>query len=157
MANFDPFAEFRMEDHSVIVTGGAQNIGAAVAKTLAGAGAKVMIADLNGDKAEATAAEIEKVTGSQAIGMKCDVTSEADIQACVDATAKAFGGISTLVNNVGWGAVNPDPLAVEGAFSEVGRPSLGAHQAPHHPYHQLYDLFVFKSLLPHQRSPRLEL
>jgi len=112
MTAFDPFSEFRMAGHSVLITGGAQNIGAAIAKTLAGAGAKVMIADLNGDKAQATAAEIAVVTGSQAIGMKCDVTSEADIQSCVAATAEAFGGISTLINNVGWGGVNPDPLAV---------------------------------------------
>lgn len=110
--SFDPFAEFRMDGHSVLITGGAQNIGAAIAKTLAGAGAKVMIADLNGEKAKATAAEIQAITGSQTLGMKCDVTSEADIQACVKATADAFGGISTLINNVGWGAVNPDPLAV---------------------------------------------
>ncbi len=110
--SFDPFAEFRMDGHSVLITGGAQNIGAAIAKTLAGAGAKVMIADLNGEKAKATAAEIEAATGSQALGVKCDVTAEADIQACVNATAEAFGGISTLINNVGWGGVNPDPLAV---------------------------------------------
>jgi 7-alpha-hydroxysteroid dehydrogenase len=110
--SFDPFAEFRMDGHAVLITGGAQNIGAAIAKTLAGAGAKVMIADLNGDKAKATAAEIEATTGRQTMGMKCDVTAEADIQACVGATAEAFGGISTLINNVGWGGVNPDPLAV---------------------------------------------
>ena len=40
------------------------------------------------------------------------MTAEFDIQACVTATAEAFGGISTLINNVGWGGVNPDPLAV---------------------------------------------
>jgi 7-alpha-hydroxysteroid dehydrogenase len=112
MSQFDPFAEFRMDGHSVLITGGAQNIGAAIAKTLSGAGAKVMIADLNGDKAKATAAEIEAATGNQTIGMACDVTSESDIQACVLAAATAFGGISTLINNVGWGGVNPDPLAV---------------------------------------------
>jgi NAD(P)-dependent dehydrogenase (short-subunit alcohol dehydrogenase family) len=71
-----------------------------------------MIADLNGDRAKATAAEIAASTGSHAVGMKCDVTSEPDIQACVAATVEAFGGLSTLVNNVGWGGVNPDPLAV---------------------------------------------
>lgn len=112
MAHFDPFSEFRMDGHSVLITGGAQNIGAAIAKSLSGAGAKVLIADLNGDKAAATAAEIQAATGNQTIGMKCDVTAEADIQACVSAAANAFGGISTLINNVGWGGVNPDPLAV---------------------------------------------
>jgi NAD(P)-dependent dehydrogenase (short-subunit alcohol dehydrogenase family) len=46
--------------------------------------------------------------------MACDVTKEGDIQALVAATVAAFGGISMLVNNVGWGGVNADPLAVAG-------------------------------------------
>jgi 7-alpha-hydroxysteroid dehydrogenase len=44
--------------------------------------------------------------------MGCDVTSDEDIQAVVDATVDAFGGISTLINNVGWGARQPDPAAI---------------------------------------------
>lgn len=110
--SFDPFADFRMDGHVAIVTGGAQNIGAAIARSFAGAGASVMIADLAGDKAEATAAEIAASTGRPVRGIKCDVTSDADIAACVDATVKAFGGLSTLVNNVGWGRTNDDPLDV---------------------------------------------
>jgi NAD(P)-dependent dehydrogenase (short-subunit alcohol dehydrogenase family) len=71
-----------------------------------------MIADLNGDKAEETAKRIAAGTGGEVLGMGCDVTKKADIDACVDRTAEAFGGISTLVNNVGWGRAYPDPLAV---------------------------------------------
>jgi 7-alpha-hydroxysteroid dehydrogenase len=112
MSKYDAFDEFRMPGHSVLITGGAQNIGAAIAKSLAGAGAKVMIADLNGDKAKETATQIAAETGAQVIGAKCDVTSADDIQSVVSTTADTFGGISTLINNVGWGAVNPDPLAV---------------------------------------------
>ncbi|MBL8818413.1 MAG: SDR family oxidoreductase [Planctomyces sp.] len=109
---FDPFAQFRMTDHVALITGGAQNIGEAIALTFAGAGAKVMIADLNGEKAEATAKKIASETGQPVLGMKCDVTDDAQIKACVAKTVDAFGGLSTLVNNVGWGEVNPDPLAV---------------------------------------------
>ena len=109
---FDAFAEFRMTGHTVLITGGAQNIGAGIAKTLSGAGAKVMIADLNGEKAADTAAEISKETGNECLGMACDVTDEAQINAVVGATVEAFGGISTLVNNVGWGARQPDPAAI---------------------------------------------
>lgn len=112
MSKYDPFAEFRMDGHSAIVTGGAQNIGAAIARIFAGAGAKVMIADLNGDKAKATAAEIAKETGNDVQGVACNVTKQEDIDVCVAATVKAFGGISTLVNNVGWGKAYPDPLDV---------------------------------------------
>lgn len=109
---FDPFADFRLDDHSVIITGGAQNIGAGIARTLSGAGARVMIADLNGEKAAETAAGIARETGNDCRGMACDVTSAEDIGAVVKATAEAFGGISTLVNNVGWGGRRPDPAAI---------------------------------------------
>ena len=109
---FDAFAEFRMDGHRVVVTGGAQNIGAGIAKTLSGAGAKVMIADLNGDKATETAAAIAAATGNDCRGMACDVTDQAAIDAVVAATVDAFGGISTLVNNVGWGGRQDDPAAI---------------------------------------------
>lgn len=110
--SFDPFAEFRMHDHVALVTGGAQNIGEAIARTFAGAGAAVMIADLNGEKAAATAARLAAETGQRVIGMGCDVTDEEQVKACVAKTVEAFGGLSTLVNNVGWGELNPDPLSV---------------------------------------------
>lgn len=110
--SFNPFADFSMEGHVALITGGAQNIGEAIARTFAGAGAQVLIADLNGDKAIETARRIQQETGSKLIGMKCDVTKADDINACVDQTVKHFGGLSTLVNNVGWGQANPDPIAV---------------------------------------------
>ena len=112
MTQFDAFADFRMNDHHVIITGGAQNIGAGIAKTLASAGANVMIADLQGDKAKETAANIEAETGGHCRGTACDVTKSEDIDAVVAATVEAFGGISTLVNNVGWGSRHDDPTAI---------------------------------------------
>lgn len=110
--SFDAFAEFRMTGHNVLITGGAQNIGAGIARTLSGAGANVMIADLNGEKAAETAAAIAAETGNDCRGMACNVTDLADIEATVAATASAFGGISTLVNNVGWGGRQEKPSAI---------------------------------------------
>ena len=109
---YNAFADFSMEGHVVVVSGGAQNIGAGVARKLAGAGASVMIADLQGEKAKETAATIAAETGSQVLGMGCDVTKEDDVKALVAATVEAFGGISTLVNNVGWGVRHDDPTAI---------------------------------------------
>jgi 7-alpha-hydroxysteroid dehydrogenase len=71
-----------------------------------------MIADLNGEKAAETAAAIAAETGNDCRGMACNVTVLDDINAVVAATAAAFGGISTLVNNVGWGGRQPDPAAI---------------------------------------------
>ena len=60
---FDAFADFRMDSHVAIVTGGAQNIGEATARIFSGAGAKVVIADIDGEKAAQTAAKITADTG----------------------------------------------------------------------------------------------
>ena len=109
---FDAFADFRMNSHVAIVTGGAQNIGEATARIFSGAGAKVVIADIDGEKAAQAAAAIAADTGGEVLGMRCDVTSEADIDRVVTDTVATFGGISTLVNNVGWGKPYKDPLAI---------------------------------------------
>lgn len=110
--SFNPFADFGMDGQVAIVTGGAQNIGEAIARTFAAAGAKVVIADLNGEKAAATAKAIAEETGQGVIGLGCNVTVKEDIQTVVDTTVETFGGISTLVNNVGWGRAYDDPLAI---------------------------------------------
>jgi NAD(P)-dependent dehydrogenase (short-subunit alcohol dehydrogenase family) len=135
---FDPFAQFRMTDHVALVTGGAQNIGEAIALTFAAAGAKVMIADLNGAKAMETAKRIADETGQQVLGIQCDVTDESQIKECVETTVRELGGLSTLVNNVGWGELNPDPLAVtnEQMIASYKLNTLGAlrmveNAAPH--------------------------
>lgn len=112
MSTYDPFKEFRMDGHSAIVTGGAQNIGAEIARIYAGAGAKVMIADLDGNKAESKAKEIATETGADVIGIECNVTNNDHVDRCVKTTVERFGGISTLVNNVGWGRAYGDPLDV---------------------------------------------
>lgn len=109
---FDAFADFRMKNHVAIVTGGAQNIGEAIARTFSGAGAKVVIADRNGEKAAQTAAAIAAQTGGEVLGFGCDVTEDSDIKTVVGETVAAFGGVSTLVNNVGWGRAYDDPLAI---------------------------------------------
>ncbi len=89
------------EDHVAIITGGAQNIGEAIARTFAAAGAKVMIADLNGEKAESAAVSIAAETGQQVIGMKCDVTDDSQVQACFRRLSIPWRSNDT-VNNVGW-------------------------------------------------------
>jgi NAD(P)-dependent dehydrogenase (short-subunit alcohol dehydrogenase family) len=77
-----------------IVTGGASGLGEGAARTLAAAGGKVVIADLQAEKGEAVAKEL----GGRFV--KCDVTSEADGQAAV-AAAQAEGKLVGLVNCAG--------------------------------------------------------
>jgi rhamnulose-1-phosphate aldolase/alcohol dehydrogenase len=82
-----------------LVTGAASGIGKAIATRLAAEGACVVIADLDLEKAQAAAAEIGNT--DVAIGVKADVTDEDQVQAAVDATVLAFGGLDLVVNNAG--------------------------------------------------------
>jgi len=78
-----------------LVTGGASGLGAATAQMAAANGAKVVIADLQAEAGEKLAKEI----GGKYC--RCDVTSEADGKAAVEAAVKAFGGLQVLVNCAG--------------------------------------------------------
>lgn len=89
-----------VQDRIALVTGAAQGIGAATAARLAAAGARVAVADVNADAAEATARAIV-ADGGHAVGLACDVTDRAQVQATVDAVAAEFGGLHILVNNAG--------------------------------------------------------
>ncbi|WP_405218643.1 bifunctional aldolase/short-chain dehydrogenase [Agrococcus sp. Ld7] len=82
-----------------LVTGAASGIGKAIATRLAAEGACVVIADLSLEKAQAAAAELGST--DVAIGVQCDVTQAAEVQAAVDATLLAFGGLDLVVNNAG--------------------------------------------------------
>ena len=85
-----------------LVTGAASGIGRATAEKLAAEGACVVIADLDPAKAQAAAEEIAGGKGADvAVGVQVDVSDAAAVQAMVDATVLAFGGVDLVVNNAG--------------------------------------------------------
>ncbi|MBS2939805.1 bifunctional aldolase/short-chain dehydrogenase [Nocardioides sp. J2M5] len=87
-----------------LVTGAASGIGLATARRLAAEGAAVVIADLSLEKAQAAAAAISDELGGStdvAVGVQVDVSDAAAVQAAVDATVLAFGGVDLVVNNAG--------------------------------------------------------
>jgi NAD(P)-dependent dehydrogenase (short-subunit alcohol dehydrogenase family) len=77
-----------------IVTGGAQGIGRAIADGLAGAGARIVVADLQGAAAAAAAYP-------DGLGLTVDVADEAAVERMVSDTVAACGGVDVLVNNAG--------------------------------------------------------
>ncbi len=82
-----------------LVTGAAWGIGKAIATRLAAEGARVVVADLDADKARSAAAEIGST--DVAIGLAAAVADEAAVQAGIDAAVLAFGGLDLVVNNAG--------------------------------------------------------
>jgi len=96
----------RLKDKSAIITGAASGIGKDIALVFAREGAKVAIADLNKDAAEATANEI-RAGGGQAMGVAMDVTDEQAVNDGVAAVVRSFGGVDVLVSNAGIQIVHP--------------------------------------------------
>src|SRR5437870_4368458 len=83
-----------------IVTGGAWGIGRAMSLAFAGAGARVVVADVKEERGERTAAAVREA-GGEAIFARCDVSSEDKVAALVARTVETFGGVDALVNNAG--------------------------------------------------------
>ena len=89
----------RIEDYTFMVTGGGSGLGAATVRRLAGAGATVVIADINEDAATALVSEL----GDRARFVATDVTDETSTQAAIDAATAAFDALHGLVNCAGVG------------------------------------------------------
>lgn len=85
----------RLADKSAIVTGGASGFGAGIVRKFVAEGARVMIADINGDAAKALADEFG------ALAQQVDVSKAGSVEAMAAAALAAFGHLDILVNNAG--------------------------------------------------------
>ena len=102
---FDP-SRFRLDGQTALVTGAGAGIGRGIAEMFAGAGAAVVVSDLQLETAEAVATAITEA-GGRAVGIACNVTREADLEAAVRTAVDRFGGLTILVNNAGGGGPKP--------------------------------------------------
>src|SRR5690349_12731346 len=96
----------KLQGKSAIVTGAASGIGRDIAILFAREGAKVAIADLKQEAADATANEIVAKAGV-AMGVAMDVTNEQQVNDGVEAVVDRFGGVDILVSNAGIQIVHP--------------------------------------------------
>ncbi|NOD33194.1 MULTISPECIES: SDR family oxidoreductase [unclassified Ruegeria] len=87
----------RLEGKTAIVTGGASGFGAGIVQKFLEEGARVMIADINGE----AALDLANTLGERAIGHQVDVADGASIQALADTAQRQFENLDILVNNAG--------------------------------------------------------
>mgnify|MGYP001474705037 FL=1 len=90
----------RLQGKIAVVTGGAQGLGRAITLGMAREGAKVVVADLQADKAESVAKEA-RALGAEALALEVNVASEPSVQRLADETFKRFGAVDILVNDAG--------------------------------------------------------
>ena len=95
----------RLSEKTAIVTGGASGFGAGIVRKFAAEGARVMIADINGDAARTLADEL----GETAVAFRVDVSNGASVDGMRDEALAVFGRLDILVNNAGVSHV-PAPL-----------------------------------------------
>ena len=96
-------SKFRLEERTVIVTGGAGGLGAAMAKACAEAGANVVVASRNQENISKIADAINQ-KGQSALAITVDITNEDQVDSLIEQTVAAFGSVDIIVNNAGrWG------------------------------------------------------
>jgi len=98
----DSHDRFSVKGQTAIVTGASSGIGRAIAEQFAADGADVVICSREQDNVDPVAAGItDSDRPGEALAIECDVTDREAVEALVEATVEAFGGIDTLVNNAG--------------------------------------------------------
>ncbi|WP_242143602.1 MULTISPECIES: 3-hydroxybutyrate dehydrogenase [unclassified Bacillus cereus group] len=90
----------------IFLTGAASGIGYEMAAAFAKEGAKVVVSDRLEERAKSAAEQLQKM-GHTAIGLKCDVTSEQEIEEAIAKTVAEFGSLHVLINNAGMQHVSP--------------------------------------------------
>ena len=104
-----------------VVTGGGHGIGRALAERLAGAGANVVVADLNRERADKVAARIG------GLAVPCDVGSSASVAELVDRAAAAFGPVVVMCSNAGINDIGPDLASTAEQVQRVVGVNMLAH------------------------------
>lgn len=101
--------QYQLDNKVAIVTGAGRGIGHAIAETLAAAGARVAVNDINPDRAD-TVAEAIQAAGGQAIGIMADVSNKYQCVNLIETTRAEWGQLDILINNA---AVEPSATVLK--------------------------------------------
>lgn len=123
-----------------IVTGAAINTGSTIAKTLAGAGAAVVVNYRSSNEAARETVRAIESSGGRAIAVQADVCNQADVKRLVEETVKAFGPPSVLVNNANVRSFRPLMEITPQLWRETLGPTLEG------------TLFCVQACVPHMRK-----
>lgn len=104
----------RLENKTVLITGGAGHLGTAMCEALAELGADIVIGSRDQEKAGAVAASVSKQFGRQACGVQVDITEPESIEQALLTIEEQFGGLDVLINNAWSGKKNTfESISVE--------------------------------------------
>lgn len=111
---------FDLSGKVAVVSGALGLLGRQHCATLAGAGARVVLTDLNADALEVAAQRCREQGAADALGVAADITSESDVNRLRDATLSRFGRIDTLINNAAIDDKFTADAASESSFEHYG-------------------------------------
>jgi gluconate 5-dehydrogenase len=134
----DPLDAFRLDGRVAFVSGGGGAIGSAIAATLGAAGARVVVADIDQARADATAEKV-RAAGAECLALSGDVTRESEAERIVAAAVERFGSLDIVVNAVGGGA---------------GKVLFDAQEYPRDAWDWIMELNVRSTLLATQAAVR---
>lgn len=91
----------QVKDSVIVITGGAQGLGLAMAEDFAKQGAKLALIDINGDVLGEAQEHCEKLGAAKVVGYEVDITDEESVETVFEQIQQEFDGIDVLVNNAG--------------------------------------------------------
>lgn len=142
-----PLDEHDLAGTAVVVTGGARGLGRAMTEALAGAGASVLVVDIDQEPIDEVATEVK----GDLVGHRADISSSTDIDGIVDHCLSAFGSIDVVINNAGIGlsVIRPgDRYANPIRFWELEPEWLERFYA----VHVMGPFLLSKAALPHMHA-----